>query len=214
VREHLSLCLSHEAASPDERQIKTQAAQMMLQLLTQTHPELSAQQRAAVIALACIAGTGAEAQWLQARQILAQTELTIVAAMRLGSATHAQAMRVGSWLNEQHAYQDALAVFALAEELGAEDAESQLGRAHAFLALGQPDHALQAADEALRLSPNHPWAELYTGDALQALGRLDEAHSHWSAVLALPESEARQEALNRLETQPTATATPASASAP
>lgn len=56
-------------------------------------------------------------------------------------------------------------------------------RVNVLCARKQPDEALQAADEALRLAPTSTYARYVRGRALGLLGRLDEAEAEMDRIL-------------------------------
>lgn len=65
------------------------------------------------------------------------------------------------------------------------DPEPWIDMAQAFLLLGQPKRAGQAAEQVLARNPGHPWALAVSGHALVLDGRLDEGRRRLDQALSL-----------------------------
>ncbi|MBN1477760.1 glycosyltransferase family 39 protein [Candidatus Sumerlaeota bacterium] len=122
------------------------------------------------------------ALWERAYTALASLDLSLRDALSEADADAWQAHRVAQWLYREGHTEEALELweYALSQE---EHEELLFGKHRCLMRLNQPSGALEAAEAARARAPHHGWAHLYVGDALRALGRVEEARAAWEACL-------------------------------
>jgi len=97
-------------------------------------------------------------------------------------------------------FAEALIQFSLAIERDEESAWAWHGKADAFHLAGQPGSALECYERSLSIEADNPLGHLGRGNALEALGRYQEAGSAWQSALDLdPDLEWAQKGMNRLD---------------
>jgi tetratricopeptide (TPR) repeat protein len=136
-----------------------------------------------IMAVCHIRGAEAEATWEEGLAHLERRRESLPEALRQGGADAWQCHRMAQWLQREQRWDIALQVWEIAVELGPPHEEFHLGRHRCLMNLASPEGALAAAEEALVLNADHPWAWLYLGDAQAAMGRTEEAQVHWQRVL-------------------------------
>jgi mannosyltransferase len=132
-----------------------------------------------------ITGEDAPALWSEARTALQTQGVSMAEALAEGDATAWQCHLVARWLSRQSLWDEALAAWDQALAKGPPHVEYHFGRHRCLMHLGRVAEALAAAEAARTLNPEQPWGEIYIGDALDALGRHDEARTHWQAAVDL-----------------------------
>jgi 4-amino-4-deoxy-L-arabinose transferase-like glycosyltransferase len=120
--------------------------------------------------------------WARAGDILASFDLGFTDALAEADADAWQAHRIAQWLYRTGNIVEALDIweFTLSRE---EHEEFHLGRHRCLMRLNRANEALEAAEEARAISPQHGWAHLSVGNALSALGRSQEARAAWESCL-------------------------------
>ncbi len=147
-------------------------------------------------------GEGDRDLWMVAREHLDALDVTMAEALAQGEAHLWQCHRVAQSIEREHS-QEALAVWDHVLQLGPPHVEYQLGRCRCLMRLNRSEEALEAAQLASDLDPDHPWAELYLGNALAALDRVEEAREHWEQVLRMEDAAGvHRLATERLEQNP------------
>jgi tetratricopeptide (TPR) repeat protein len=127
--------------------------------------------------------SGAESVWAIARRRLGERGISVTDALRRGEASSWQCHLIARWLERLRMPDEALGAWDLALQADTPPlAEYQLGRHRALMRLGRYEEALEAAEQARLLEPRHPWALLYVGDALSALGNAEQARQSWLAA--------------------------------
>jgi tetratricopeptide (TPR) repeat protein len=94
-----------------------------------------------------------------------------------------QCFRVGQWLEREIHDSEALEVYNWLIEQGLTHEEVHFGRHRILLRQGDAQGALEAANEALAVNPQHGYAHLFRGDAYHAMGRNTEARESWETCL-------------------------------
>jgi len=89
-----------------------------------------------------------------------------------------------SALRDGH-YAEALIQFGLSIERDPNSTWAWHGRGDAFQLAEQPESALDAYDEAIRLESKNALSHCGRGNALESLGRLEEAQRAWANALSL-----------------------------
>jgi len=112
-----------------------------------------------------------------------------------------KAYRLSCVLHETHHVEEAKSAWqAIAEATGLHGlAHCKQGEQH--LLQGQPSDALTSYQQAVTSAPNHPWPHIGLANALEQLGRINDAEQAVERALVLapehPQARARQNALQR-----------------
>jgi tetratricopeptide (TPR) repeat protein len=155
-----------------------------------------------ILALSHIDGPETDNLVSSARLVLEREGISISQALASGEAGAWHCEQVARSLERSSALDDSLQAWERGIALAPRDVDLHLGRSRVLNRLGRFEESLVASRTAQEIDPQMPWAAIYDGDNLQALGRTEEARHAWQRALTLPNHSGAHE-LARMRLQQT-----------